>query len=115
VILYRKFGLTAKEAAEVTADIVEIIRNRMSDDRAVEFLKSKHKGDRLNFAILMLGRLIGMSFALKEQDKARAILSDFSRLIKILEERGKDELIRTLEREIIEEAYEDFERSKGYA
>lgn len=115
MILYRKFGLTAKDAAEITADIVEIIRAKMSDERAVEFLKSKYGGNKLIFAVLMLGRLIGMSFALREGEKARAILMDFSRLVDILEKKGKAELIKTLEREIIEEAYEELERFRGYA
>ncbi len=113
-VLYRMFGLTAKEAAEVTADIVEIIRRKMSDEEAIEYLKSKYKGDRLHFAILMLGRIVGMSFALQDPEKAKAIVSDFSRLIRILEEKGRCVLVKTLEKEILEEVYEGVEKLKGY-
>ncbi len=113
-VLYREFGLTAKDAAEVTADVVEIIRRRMSDEEAIEYLKRKYEGNKLHFAILMLGRLIGMSFALQDPEKAKAIVSDFSRLIKILEDRGREELVRTIEKEILEEVYESVEKLKGY-
>lgn len=113
-VLYREFGLTAKEAAEITADVVEIIRKRLSDEEAIEFLKSRYEGNKLFFAILMVGRLIGMSFALQDPEKAKAIVADFSRLIKILEERGRDELVKTLEREILEEVYESVEKLKSY-
>ncbi len=114
-VLYRKFGLSAREAAEITADIVEIIRRKMSDEEAIEFLKGKYGGEKLHFAILMIGRLIGMSFAIQDTEKARAIVMDFSRLVRILEEKGRDELIKTLEREILEEVYGEVERMKGYA
>ncbi len=114
-VLYKQFGLTARDAARITADVVEIIRNRMSDEKAVEFLKNRYSGERLLFAILMVGRLTGMSLALHDIDRARAIISDFSRLIRILEEKGKDELVKTLEREILEEVYGEEERMKGYA
>ena len=113
-VLYRQFGLSAKEAAEITADVVEIIRSRMNDEQALNFLRSKYDGNKLHFAILMVGRLIGMSFAIKEPDKARAIIADFSRLMRILEERGREELVKTLEKEILEEVYEDIEKLKGY-
>ena len=113
-VLYREFGLTAKDAAEITADVVEIIRKRLSDEEAIDFLKSKYEGNKLYFAILMVGRLIGMSFTLQDPEKARAIVADFSRLIKILEEKGRDELVRTLEKEILEEVYESVEKLKSY-
>ena len=113
-VLYREFGLSAKDAAEITADVVEIIKRRMSDEEAINFLKSKYEGNKLFFAILMVGRLIGMSFALRDPEKAKAIVADFSRLLKILEEKGRDELIKTLEKEILEEVYEDVERLKSY-
>jgi len=112
--LYRQFGLSAREAAEITADVVEIIRQRMSDEDAINYLRSRYEGNKLYFAILMVGRLIGMSFALREPEKTKAILSDFSRLVRILEEKGKSELIKTLEKEILEEVYEDVERLKSY-
>ena len=114
-VLYKQFGLTAKDAAEVTADVVEIIRRRMSDERAVEYLKSKYSGDKLMFAVLMVGRLTGMSLALQDVERAKAIVADFSRLIRILEERGRGELVRILEREILEEAYAEEEMKRGYA
>ncbi|RLI86271.1 MAG: hypothetical protein DRP01_04575 [Archaeoglobales archaeon] len=114
MILYKKFGLNAREAAEVTADVVEIISKRLEDDRAVEYLKGRYSGSKLHFAILMIGRLTGMSLALQDFEKARMIVADFSRLIKILEERGRDELIRTLEREILEETYAEEEFKRGY-
>jgi hypothetical protein len=113
-VLYKEFGLTAKEAAEITADVVEIIRKRLSDEEAIEFLKGRYEGNKLYFAILMVGRLIGMSFALQDPEKAKAIVADFSRLIRILEEKGRDELVKTLEREILEEVYESVERLKSY-
>ena len=113
-VLYREFGLTAKDAAEITADVVEIIRKRMSDEEAIEFLKSRYEGNKLHFAILMVGRLIGMSFALQDQEKAKAIVADFARLIRILEEKGREELVRTLEKEILEEVYEGVEKLKSY-
>jgi len=114
-VLYKQFGLTAKDAAEVTADVVEIIRRRMSDERAVEYLKSKYSGDKLMFAVLMVGRLTGMSLALQDVERAKAIVADFSRLIRILEERGRSELVRILEREILKEAYAEEEMKRGYA
>ncbi len=113
-VLYRQFGLSAREAAEITADVVEIVKKRMSDEEAINFLKSKYNGNKLYFAILMVGRLIGMSFAIKEPEKARAIIADFSRLMRIMEERGKEELVKVLEREILEEVYEDVEKLKSY-
>ncbi len=113
-VLYREFGLTAKDAAEITADVVEIIRRKLSDEEAIEFLKSRYEGNKLHFAILMVGRLIGMSFALQDPEKAKAIVADFARLIKILEEKGREELVRTLEKEILEEVYESVEKLKSY-
>ncbi len=114
MILYKRFGLSARETAEITADVVEIIRRRMDDEKAVEFLKSKYSGDKLIFAVLMIGRITGMSLAVQDVEKARMIVADFSRLIKILEEKGRDELVRTLEREILEETYAEEEMRKGY-
>ena len=114
MILYKQFGLSAREAAEITADVVEIIRRKLDDEKAVEFLKSRYSGDKLLFAILMIGRITGMSLALQDIEKARMIVADFSRLIRILEEKGRDELVKTLEREILEEVYESVERLKSY-
>jgi hypothetical protein len=114
-VLYRQFGLTAKDAAEITADVVEIIKRGMSDEKAVNFLKGKYDGDKLLFAVLMVGRLTGMSLALQDVEKARAIVTDFSRLIGIFEERGREGLIKILEREILEEAYAEEEIKRGYA
>jgi len=113
-VLYREFGLTAKDAAEITADIVEIIKRKMNDEDAIKFLRSKYNGNKLYFAILMVGRLIGMSFAIQDVEKAKAIIADFSRLIRILEEKGKEELVKTLEKEILEEVYESVEKHKSY-
>ena len=115
MILYRQFGLNAKEAAEITADVVEIIKKRLDDEKAVEFLKRRYSGDKLLFAVLMIGRITGMSLAVQDIERARMILADFSRLIKIFEEKGKDELVRVLEKEILEEAYAEEELRRGYA
>jgi len=113
-VLYKEFGLTARDAAEITADVVEIIKRRMNDEDAIRFLKSKYDGNKLHFAILMVGRLIGMSFAIQDVEKAKAIIADFSRLIRILEEKGREELVKTLEKEILEEVYESVEKHKSY-
>ncbi len=115
MILYKQFGLSARDAAEITADVVEIIQKRLDDEKAVEFLKRKYSGDKLLFAVLMVGRVTGMTLAIQDFEKAKMILADFSRLIKILNERGKEELVKTLEREILEEAYAEEELRKGYA
>ncbi len=114
MILYKQFGLNAREAAEITADVVEIIKRKLDDEKAVEFLKSKYSSEKLLFAVLMIGRITGMSLAIQDIEKAKMILTDFSRLIKILDEKGKDELIKILEREILEEAYAEEELKKGY-
>ncbi|WP_456327063.1 hypothetical protein [Archaeoglobus sp.] len=115
MILYKQFGLSARDAAEITADVVEIIKRKLDDERAVEFLKSRYSGDKLLFAILMIGRITGMSLALQDIEKARMIVADFSRLVKILEEKGREELVKTLEKEILEETYAEEELRKGYA
>lgn len=115
MILYKQFGLDAKDAAKITADVVEIIKRRLDDEKAIEYLKERYSGDKLLFAVLMIGRITGMSLAVQDVEKARMILADFSRLIKILEEKGKDELVKILEREILEETYAEEELRKGYA
>ncbi len=115
MILYKQFGLSARDAAEITADVVEIIRRKLDDEKAVEYLKNRYSGDKLIFAVLMIGRLTGMSLALQDVEKAKMIVADFSRLMRILEEKGRDELVKTLEKEILEETYAEEEIKKGYA
>ncbi len=114
MILYKQFGLSAREAAEITADVVEIIRRRLEDNKAVEYLRYRYSGEKLLFAILMIGRLTGMSLALQDVERAKMIVADFSRLIKILEEKGKEELVKILEKEILEETYAEEEFKRGY-
>lgn len=111
-VLYRELGLSAKEAAEITADVVEIIQRRLPDVEAIDLIEKKHSGKKLCFALLLLGRLAGMSFALSNSEKARAILADFSRLMTILEKEGKDKLVKVLEEEILEEVYSELDRLK---
>ncbi len=110
--LYRELGLSAKEAAKVTADVVEIIQKRLPDIEAIDMVEKKYSGRKLCFALLLLGRLAGMSFALSNSEKARAILADFSRLMSILEKEGKDRLVKVLEEEILEEVYSELDRLK---
>lgn len=111
-VLYRELGLSAKEAAEITADVVEIIQRRLPDVEAIDLIEKKYSGKKLCFALLLLGRLAGMSFALSNSEKARAILADFSRLMTILEKEGKDKLVKVLEEEILEEVYSELDRLK---
>ncbi len=112
MILYRALGLTAREAAEIMADIAEMIEARMSDEEIARRLAEKYSGLKLSFAALTLGRLIGMSFGINEPDKAKAILADFRRFIEILRKDGKEKLVRVIEKEILEETYKDVERLK---
>jgi len=110
--LYRELGLDVKEAARITADVVEIILKRLPDVEAIRLIEGKYDGRRLCFALLLLGRLAGMSFALSNSEKARAILADFSRLVAVLERDGKDRLVKVIEEEILEEVYSELERLK---
>ncbi|RLI89369.1 MAG: hypothetical protein DRO98_01190 [Archaeoglobales archaeon] len=111
-VLYKELGLDAREAAEITADVVGIVLERMPDVEAVDFLAERYTGKKLCFAILMLGRLAGMSFALSEPDKARTILADFSRLVSALQEKGREHLVKLLQEEILEEVYSEVNRLK---
>ncbi len=104
--------MTAKNAAEIMADIVEMIEKRLNDAEIVKILSNKYNSSKLCFAALTIGRLIGMSFALQEPERAKAILSDFSRFISILKKYGRDELVRVIEREILEETFKDVEKLK---
>ncbi|AEA47498.1 hypothetical protein [Archaeoglobus veneficus] len=110
--LYRELGLSAREAAEVTGEVVEIIAQRLPDITAIEKLADRFEGKKLCFALLLLGRLAGMSFALSNPEKARAILADFSRLISTLEKEGMENLVRLLEEEILEEVYAEVDKLK---
>ncbi len=110
--LYREIGLTAKNAAEIMADIVEMIDKKMNDVEIVKALSNKYKGLELCFAALTVGRLIGMSFTLQEPERAKAILSDFSRFISILKEFGRERLVKVIEEEILEETFKEVEKLK---
>ena len=112
MILYKNLGLDAKDAAEIMADLVEMIVKKLSDEEITSKLAKKYTDLKLCFAALTLGRLIGMSFALKYPEKARAILSDFSRFSLILKNQGKERLIKVVEREILEETFKDVEKLK---
>ena len=111
-ILYRELGLTAKDVAEVTATVIEIITKKLPDPEAINFLKEKYKENKLHFGLLLLGRVAGMSFALSNPEKVKAILSDFLRLISIYKSKGKEQLTKVIEKETLEEVYSKLDELK---
>ncbi len=112
MILYRSIGLSAREAAEIMTDIVELIYKKKSDEEILRFLTKKYAGMKLSFASLTLGRIVGMSFAIKDRERAKGILTDIKRYMDMLKLNGKEELIKVIEREILEETYKDVEKLK---
>ena len=82
--LYRLFNLSAEEAAEVMATIVELLAEKADDERAVKVLKERFSGETLLFAMLTFGRLLGIGLTLHDKKFAEEILFDFYRLMDIL-------------------------------
>ncbi len=105
--------MDAKDVAEVTASVIEAIVKRMNDVDVINFLKKNYKDNKLCFGLLLLGRIAGMSFALSNQEKAKAIISDFARLVNIYKTKGKEELIKTIEKETLEEVYSQLDELKN--
>ncbi|OYT33377.1 hypothetical protein B6U96_15905 [Archaeoglobales archaeon ex4484_92] len=112
MILYKSLGLSAREAAEIMVDITEMIEKKMSDEEIAKKLAEKYSGVKLSFAALTLGRLIGMSYAVSDREKAKGILVDFKRFLRILRIKGRDELVKVIEREILEETFREIEELK---
>jgi hypothetical protein len=108
--LYRSLGLTAKAAAMVLAEIVSMITRRQKDDEMLKTLCEKFSGIELVFASYILGRIVGMSYAIKDTNSAITIMADFKRYIQILEEKGKEELQRVVEKEILDETIKEIEK-----
>ncbi len=108
--LYRSLGLTARKAAEIVAEIVEMIDKRLQDDEMLKNLSAKFSENDLIFAAFTLGRIVGMSFAIKDQNSAELIISDFGRYLKILHMEGKEKLKKVIENEILDEVYREIER-----
>uniref|UniRef100_A0A7J2TJY9 Uncharacterized protein n=1 Tax=Archaeoglobus fulgidus TaxID=2234 RepID=A0A7J2TJY9_ARCFL len=110
--LYKSIGLTAKTAAAILAEIVSMINKKLKDDEMLKLLNQKFSGLELVFASYLLGRIVGMSYAIKDMNSAIAIISDFRRYIQILEERGKEELEKVVENEILDEVIREIERMR---
>ncbi|MET1124608.1 MAG: hypothetical protein ABWW66_05020 [Archaeoglobaceae archaeon] len=109
-MLYKSLGLTARQAAKVVAEIVEMVDRRMRDDEMLKNLKEKFSGNELLFAAFTLGRIVGMSFAIRDSRAAESIISDFGRYLKIYREKGRGELERVVAEEILEETYREIEK-----
>lgn len=90
-----------------------MLKKKLSDVQMIDFLKERHEGNKLCFATFLIGRLVGMGFCLKNPEKARAMVNDFFRFVRVFDERGKDALIRIIESEILEEVYSEIERLKN--
>ncbi|MEM4524323.1 MAG: hypothetical protein QXF29_04375 [Archaeoglobaceae archaeon] len=110
--LYKSIGISAKSAAKIFAEIVWMIKNRLKDDDMLKMLTQRFSNLELVFASYLLGRIVGMSYAIKDPNSAIAIISDFKRYIRILEEMGREELEKIVEKEILDEARKDLERLK---
>lgn len=110
--LYRQLGLSAKQAGEIMAVVTELLSKKLDDAKIIEELCKIYKEKELIFGVLTLGRLLGMVMALNEPEKARAIIKDFFRFIKILKEEGREKLAVLIENEILEEVVRDVDRLK---
>ena len=110
--LYRQLNLTAREAAEIMATVTELLARKLGDDEVIKELIRLYKGEKLCFAVLTLGRLLGMVLAVNEPEKAKSIVLDFTRFMKILEKDGREKLVKVIEQEILEEVASEVERLK---
>ncbi len=110
--LYRSLGLTARKAAEIVADIVEMIDARLKDDEMLKRLMEKYDGNSLAFAAFTLGRIVGMSFAVRDLSSAESIVGDFGRYLRIYRSEGRERLVKLVEEEILEETYREIEKLK---
>lgn len=108
MVLFRSVGLSVERVAEMVADIVEMIALRLKDDEMLKRLGEKYSGMELAFSAFLLGRIIGMSYALKDEN-AKAIIADFGRYLEILRTRGKESLKKIVESEVLEETYKKIE------
>ncbi|MCS7121626.1 MAG: hypothetical protein NZ895_03360 [Archaeoglobaceae archaeon] len=110
--LYLSLGLTAKQVSKLLAEIVEMIDKKMRDDEMLKRISEKFESFEAILAAYILGRVVGMSFAIKNFDLAKAIISDFGRYIDIFKKSGREELEKLIEKETLEEAFKDVERFK---
>lgn len=110
MVLYRAFGLTAKQAARIVAEVVRMIDRRMKDSEMLGELKEKFSGEEAIFAAFTLGRIVGLSFAVKDIEAAKSIVSDLARYLEIYRKEGIDRLTRVVEKEILEETYREVEK-----
>ncbi|MEM0021971.1 MAG: hypothetical protein QXW59_03960 [Archaeoglobaceae archaeon] len=108
MVLFRSVGLSAERVAEIIAEIVEMIELRLKDDEMLKKLNEKFSGMDLAFAAFLLGRIVGMSYAIKDAN-AKAIIADFGRYLEILRTYGREELKKIVEKEILEETYKKIE------
>ena len=110
--LYRLFNLSAEDAAEVMATIVELLAEKADDEKAIKTLKEKFSGETLLFAMLTFGRLLGIGLALNDKKFAEEILFDFYRLMDILKDEGREKLVRKIMSDILEEVSGEIDRFK---
>ncbi|MFN3383720.1 MAG: hypothetical protein ACK401_02345 [Archaeoglobaceae archaeon] len=107
-MLFKSLGLSAEKVAEILTEIVEMIALRLKDDEMLKRLNEKFSGMDLVFSAFLLGRIVGMSYAIKDAN-AKLIIADFGRYIEILRTHGKDKLKKIVESEILEETYKKVE------
>jgi hypothetical protein len=110
--LYRQLNLTAREAAEIMATVTELLARKLADDEVIRELIKLYEGEKLCFAVLTLGRLLGMVLAVNEPERAKSIVLDFTRFMKILESDGRERLVKVIEQEILEEVASEVEKLK---
>lgn len=108
--LYLSMGLTAKKVSEILAEIVEMVDKKMKDEDMLKNISETFKEKEAVFAAYTLGRIVGMSLAMKDLELVKMIVSDFARYLEVLRKDGKELLKRLIEKETLEETFKDVER-----
>jgi len=94
------------------ATVTELLGRKLSDDEVIKELMKLYREEKLCFAVLTLGRLLGMVLAVNEPERAKSIVLDFTRFMKILEKEGRERLVKVIEQEILEEVASEVEKLK---
>ena len=108
--LYRFFGLTPRDFAEVIIDVAETIaKETYPEVKVIRKFKEKYSGDKLIFAVLVAGKVFGMlNTFITPPEFSWYGYNKFISLVKELE-KTKIEELEDKKKKLIEKVVKDIE------